>query len=338
MKRIIKRALQYTIAKLGPHTWKAKKPELVVLMYHRILPADDKRTLSEEPGMIVTPETFRLHMNILRQYFDIVRLSDWLNHKNSNNKMPDRACVISFDDGWSDNYEFAYPILREMNIPATIFLVSDMIGTDRIFWPEYLARTISTISQCSPDLWPKSCLDWLRDASTSYDFGTSPPNQEELSELISHAKALPDHAIISLLDEINDELDLPTIRSKPSLLDWDQVTEMTSSGIFDAGSHTCNHVRLVDKSTPELLEKEIITSKEIIEKKIGKPVSTFCFPNGDYSPQALDIVKRNYECSVTTESGWNTYSTDNYLLRRISIHEDISGDEVSFLSRISGWI
>lgn len=338
MKRIIKRGLQYASAKYGRHTWPVKKPELLVLMYHRILPATDERALIEEPGMIVTPESFRLHVNILSQYFDIIHLSDWTRYKRDHDECSKRACAITFDDGWVDNYEFAFPILQKMQIPATIFLVSDFVGTDQIFWPERLARTVTTIAQDMPAQWSHPSLEWLKGAATSYQFGISPPTQEQLTELIAHVKSLTDDEILSCLDKVSEELNLPAKQLQPALLSWEQLSEMTCSGLVETGSHTCHHIRLTDSTPEEVAEKEIISSKKLIEKNTGQIVNTFCFPNGDYSHHALGLVKDNYALAVTTNKGWNSVSTDNHLLHRIGVHEDIAYDRTAFLSRISGWL
>jgi len=330
--------MQHIAASFGMHKRFHKQPALLILMYHRILPVDDDRALIEEPGMIVTPETLRLHLNVISQYFELVTLSDWIKNKKHGASLPRRACAITFDDGWADNYEFAFPILQELNIPATIYLTSDMIGTQQMFWPERLARTVMSIARTHSKQWSQPCLKWIRSARTSYTFSDTPPSQEDLAELIDNAKALPDKEIHERLDIIEAELQLPPVANRPSLLSWKQIADMTGSGLIDVGSHTCHHVRLCNDIPAEIMENEIISSKQTIESNTGQSVSSFCYPNGDYSTQALELVRQHYDSAITTKRGWNSIDSDNYLLNRVGIHQDISSDRTAFLARISGWM
>ncbi len=337
VKRIVKRSLQHIAAAFGPHRRTPKEPVLLVLMYHRILPENDTRAKLEEPGMMVTPETFRMHMQLVKQYFDVLPLSQWIDYKNNDKALPPRCCAITFDDGWADNYEFAYPVLKELRLPATIFLVSDMIGTNRLFWPERVAHTLATIANHCPDKWNDPCLAWLKFNNIGYNYGSTPPDKEQLSALIGQIKALTDEDIHSRLDNIAATLNL-TIQTQPALLGWDQVIEMHQSGLIETGSHTCNHIRLTSGQNSDTLMHEVIDSHSTIEKNTGAPVTAFCYPNGDHCPEAVTLVRKNYACAVTTHKGWNTCHTNVHTMNRIAIHEDISADETAFLARISGWL
>ncbi len=339
VKHIVKRSLQHIAATFGRHSRAKKGPQLLILMYHRILPLDDKRAKIEEPGMVVTPETFKLHVTILKEHFNIIKLSDWAQLKQENKPLPVNACAITFDDGWADNYEFAFPILQELNIPATIFLVSDMIGTRDMFWPERLARLITTIARGYQQYWSHPDLAWLQKNPANYKFSKTPATREELSALVASAKNFSDQEIHDRLTHIEETLQLEEMNAQQaSLLNWQQVKKMQASGLIEIGSHTCRHIRLNAETSNERVKAEIINSKKQIEKNIGQEVKSFCFPNGDFSSLSFDLVKQNYQIAVTTQTGWNTAETDTHKLQRIGVHQDVTADKTAFLARISGWM
>ena len=338
VKNIIKRSLQHLAASFGRHARASKEPQLLVLMYHRILPRDDPRAQIEEPGMMVTPDTFRLHINTLKQYFTLIKLSDWIQRIHDGTPLPANACAITFDDGWADNYEYAFPVLKDLEAPATIFLVADMIGTEQRFWPERLAHIMTTVALRYPQYWTHPELAWLQENPELYRFCETPPKSEELSPLIAWLKEYSDQEMHERLNRIEGVLQLDIDHHLPSLLDWQQITEMLDSGLIDIGSHTCRHVRLNKNTSAAQIRDEIVNSKQVIEKHTNKTIDTFCYPNGDHCPEAIELVKQNYAAAVTTRSGWNTQHTNIHMLQRIGIHQDSTADRTAFLARISGWM
>ena len=195
-----------------------------------------------------------------------------------------------------------------------------------MFWPERLARLVMTISLQKPQLWSAPVTQWLKTSTTDFRFSATPPTTEQLTQLIASAKQFTDEEIHARLDNIETELGLSIKPSKPPLLNWEQVTEMAATGLIEAGSHTCNHIRLNEKLSDNVLSSEILDSKKQIETKTGQCVKTFCFPNGDYTDSALEQARKNYLGTVTTQSGWNSIISDSHLLKRIGIHQDIAQD------------
>jgi peptidoglycan/xylan/chitin deacetylase (PgdA/CDA1 family) len=212
-----------------------------------------------------------------------------------------------------------------------------MVDSNQEFWPERLAHVLSEIAQHCPDKWEHPCLQWLKYETVSYDYASTPPDREQLSEIIQKLKALQDDDIHTRIDDIENELKLD-INTEPALLSWQQIAEMTQSGLIEAGSHTCHHIRLDDSQSEKTLKQEIIQSKSQLEEQLDKPVAAFCYPNGDHSPRAVELVKQYYQCAVTTNKDWNSIYTNEHLLNRIGLHEDISADKTAFLARLSGWI
>ena len=338
-KQTIKRVVQHVSAALGPHRWPSHDPQLLVLMYHRILPREDPRYLEEQPGMVVEPDTFQMHLKIARQFFEPVCLHEWIQRRAQKKSLPKKAVAITFDDGWRDNYDYAYAHLKNEQVPATIFLVSDLIGTDDTFWPERLMKTVLAAHRHHPaDIWQTAEFKWLLELGAQYAFADKPPNRDELDEIVSRAKQFSDEDLHQRLDAMQSFEGLDSQSDNPDILDWTQIKEMTDSGLIKFGSHTRRHVRMTPTLDHTVMAAEIIKSKEILASKTGTNIDLFCYPNGDITAEADKLVRQQYQGACTTNSGWNKSNADAFMLKRIGIHQDIAWDETAFLARLSGWL
>jgi peptidoglycan/xylan/chitin deacetylase (PgdA/CDA1 family) len=113
---------------------------------------------------------------------------------------------------------------------------------------------------------------------------------------------------------------------------------MVASGLVEVGSHTRHHTRLSKVADKEILREEVNGSLDDILSRFGDRPCTFCYPNGDRSEDAEQLVRARYVGACTVERGWNTVDSDPFSLKRIGIHEDVSYDRARFLARLSGWI
>lgn len=298
-------------------------------MYHRILPESDARYGMEEPGMVVTPENFAAHLEILSQYFELVSLGEWLTRAANGKSLPGKSCAITFDDGWQDNYEYAFPILRDAEVPATLFAVAEMVGTNRVFWPNRVANLLLHHASGVPEL---QQAEWLAQLLPDKASNLS---REDIATVIHSCKSQSDDELDSKLDAIESALGIT--HQSAAMVDWQQLREMRDSGLVEIGSHTCTHRRLLQHLPYDVAHREIVHSKGILEDNLERPVNLFCYPNGNFSPAALKLVQENYLAAVTTRRGLNSAKTPFHQLYRVGIHNDASSSRTSFLARLSGW-
>ena len=99
---------------------------LRILMYHKV-------SLSETDFLTVSVVQLKQQLNWLKEHYQIIKLSDLHQHIALKNELPPKALLITFDDGYKNNYELAYPVFKELNIPFSIFLVSDFINQSMMY-------------------------------------------------------------------------------------------------------------------------------------------------------------------------------------------------------------
>lgn len=334
MKQQLKRLVEMGLARVTPVIWStARGPRLLVLMYHRVLPARHPDRAREQPGMYVSDTTFDMHLAILKQRFELVHLDDWLRGASRGESLPRLGCALTFDDGWRDNFDHAFPILRRHQAPATIFLVSTFTGTDQEFWPNKLGRLLASMPAERRLPEPLGALlapvrERVRARGTW--------SVEDIDAATVLAKQLGESQIRTQIDQALAEY--PAGEPVRAVLNPEELQVMSASGLVRFGSHTRTHFRLRGEIPAAVLEAEIVTSRDEIGASVGRSAELFCYPNGDTTPAARDIVGQHYIGAVTTRKGWYVPGADPFMIPRIGVHEDISNRPASFLARLSGFL
>jgi peptidoglycan/xylan/chitin deacetylase (PgdA/CDA1 family) len=311
-------------------------PSLVILTYHRILPGQSPLRQTEQPGMIATPEALDMHISLLKRLgAEFVTLDTWLDAQRKKTPLPRLAVAVTFDDGWQDNYEHAFPVLKEHKVAATIFLVSRRINTPWQFWPEQVLNLLIN----HDDYFDHEALQWLRPylgdrpASTN---NSSPYTILEADSVINRLKALDDHTIEANLEQSRTALPAlsqQNVGARP-LLNKQELDAMLLSGLVTFGAHTRHHYRLNHLESQSDLENEITGSQQDLEELGLQPVSIFCYPNGDITSKGEQLVEEHFSAACTTKQGWNKTPSNPFGLRRFNLHDGNGSTRLSFLATL----
>lgn len=290
------------------HRWRNRRT-LTVVGFHRVLPAAELDRSQADPTWTVTTELFEEVLNFLRRHYNLVGLDDVLAARAHRMPLPPRALLVTFDDGWRDNLDYALPILKRCGVPAVLFVASGPIESAGIcWWQEVLLWALRSGRKSSGEL--------LRDASPS---AVSKPAGEvgELDLLLRYAS----------LDPVRrDELLRPLARELEAqqrcrhMLDGASLRELAGAGMA-LGVHGAAHLPLTEVADPQ---DEIRTSRLRLAALSGtRDATTLSFPHGRYDARVVDTARRlGFELMFTSDAVLNTcpgQALESDLVGRIAV-------------------
>jgi len=302
-KSLIKRILY----KVGVYRLNGISNRFYILPYHMVV--------SKVNGFFPETSTLSFEKQVahLAKNYKVLSLDEIVTR--ARNRISLRRCAaITFDDGFGDNYENAYPVLKKYNVPATVFLATRCIETGAAPWFIRLRYIFMKTDRTEYELPLKGQNGFCHMRTSTERFAAS-------ETVMTHLKTCLEQERISLMDRLCRELGICDFTGLNDLmLNWDQIREMSKYGI-SFGAHTVTHPVLSTISMNEA-EREVSESKTVIEGKIGQPVTTFAYPFGkrrDYKREMVaTLEKLQFNCAVTTETGINNYNTPPFELNRFS--------------------
>jgi peptidoglycan/xylan/chitin deacetylase (PgdA/CDA1 family) len=263
-----------------------------ILLYHRVANLEhDVHNLS------VKPADFRDHVQFLSRHCHPIPLED-LVQAAADRRMPRRAVAVTFDDGYLDVLEEALPLLAEFDVPATFFITTDHLNEPREFWWDTLERIFCDGHPLPPV---------LHQAALGQDGGEC--------RTTSHAERKAAHDIVwrtlygsttaarnELLTRVIEwsGLDATPRRSHRPML-GSEVRELAAWHGATIGAHSIHHLVLPAQST-EVQTREVVENKKDLEQLLGRPVTAFAYPYGEYSDTTEAIVRNaDFKTAVTVD-------------------------------------
>lgn len=297
--------------KIAPHS-------LTVLNYHRIGDANLPDFDTFKPNVSADQNAFAGHLEYISRWFKVVSMQHVINWLNRKGNLPAHAALITFDDGYLDNFTNAYPLLRKHDFPAVIFLTTGHINSVKPFYWDLAAFAFF-----------HTHLDHLDFPDGQVRTWSNVPQRD----LVCHAwieslKSMPDEIKQTWIERLPEKLGvaIPSGYFGKLMLNWDQIREMRQHGI-EFGGHTINHP-ILSRVSLEQAQLEIEGSKNHIEKELGQPVSSFAYPNGMPADIHLQIqklvVRAGYQAAFTLINGPSSLSEvrkNPFAIRRIFISQ-----------------
>lgn len=297
--------------------WNNLGPGLYIFNYHRV---GDANSTDFDPNVFSCDAThFRAQVELVRSRFRVITIEETLRVLAAG-RPTEPLALITFDDGYRDNFATAFPILRELGVPATFFLPTDFIGTSKVQWWDEIAWLVrhTGVDEIAVSFTPKPIRVQrdeigmtIRRVLTAFKRAPS-SGEQKLAELRTALRATMPASVIEQL-----------------FMSWDEAREMRAGGM-DIGSHSHSH-RILAHLTLQEQESELRSSKAILERELGETVPSIAYPVGAHDSFTRDTERlageAGYQVGFSFINGINrTGSLPRFALRRIAVEENASPD------------
>lgn len=291
----------------------------LVLTYHRV---NDSRHPFFGGTRVAL---FREQMRLLRDHFSVLPLFELVERAQAS-ELPPNGVAVTFDDGYRDNYERAFPILSELSLPATIFLVTDALDNNEMIWHDRVF-----------DAFHRTARGELTFEGTVLGLSSFEDKEKALRTVLRSVRGTSPDERRAIVGTVVDQLKVsPPNDASWDKLSWDEVREMYAGGIR-FGAHTLDHPILSHVDSNEA-RRQIRGSKARIEEELDQTVTEFAYPNGsavDFNQDTMRILaEEGFRSAVTTIGGGNDGQSDPMVLRRVGMWGDDPHLSVLRLARI----
>jgi peptidoglycan/xylan/chitin deacetylase (PgdA/CDA1 family) len=279
---------------------------VIILNYHRA---------SEGPNDI----HLRKHMEYLRRHYRIMHLEEALEQLYA----PTSDCgtdqrtmvVLTFDDGYYDNYTHGFTLASELHVPITIFLIPGYIESGRPFWWCEGERLVQ-----------KAGARVVMLDDVAYDL-TTPAGRAQFTHYIDmhlrYATSVAEREafLAHVYEVLGVSPALTAGEEKDRSLTWGEILKMQESGWVSFGAHTMHHPILSYLADPAEVRHEVEASRYVLELRLGRPVRTFAYPVGQdehINQKVLETVREaGFSWAVTALSGIATAESQPLLINRL---------------------
>jgi peptidoglycan/xylan/chitin deacetylase (PgdA/CDA1 family) len=288
------------------------KRGLLVLNYHRV---GDREDCPYDPGVFsATAAGLDDQVRFLKRHFHLATLGEAMEMVEAAQGPRGTVVLLTFDDGYLDNYNTAFPILSAHGVQAVFFLPTSFVGTNRITWWDAIAAVIKR----GRNRW----FELSYPSRQQFDI-----DRDGIDRVIERVLWMYKSAAMEDAERFLAMLEEACGAARPGdsercFVNWDEAAAMLRGGMA-IGSHAHSH-EILAKLSPERQMEELVTSKRIIEERLGTPAQALSYPVGH--AESFSAVTRaaaasaGYRVAFSFYGGYNRFgATDRFDVHRYSI-------------------
>jgi len=274
-----------------------QRRSLIILNYHRVGNPDD--TPYDSGVFSATAEQFDSQIAYLKRHFHMTTLEEVFAMMGGD-APPGTSVLVTFDDGYLDNYTVAFPILRAHGVQGVFFLPTAFIGTGKLPWWDMITYIIKQSANKLIQLeYPKPAIfDLTRDGANQVSM--------QILRLFTQPAVKDAERFISDLEKVCD-VARPKDEAERCFLDWDEARNMQQHGMA-FGSHTHSH-EILTKLSPDLQREEARCSRAILERELKQRIDVLAYPVGlkhCFSADTISALKQTgYRAAFSFYGGSN---------------------------------
>ena len=287
------------------------RKRLSIVTFHRVL-SDADRQVYPFPGLVVTPEELDSFLDYFTEHFDCGALATQHERYLSGDTTSRPLLALTFDDAQHDNYNNARTALARHHVKASFFVPVAAVERQELLWHDRLGFAILDLLK-QEHHGREKLMQILATAGVSENGpGTL------VSNVVVASKKLTLEARLSLVEALENATGETKIPNFARLMNFEELAALIADG-HEIGSHSMTHCMMTECADKEL-NFEVAESRRVLQARLGQPIETFCYPNGDSDTRtARAVAQAGYLRAVTTNWGSNGQEADQFQLRRFNM-------------------
>jgi peptidoglycan/xylan/chitin deacetylase (PgdA/CDA1 family) len=291
---------------------------VAIVMYHSVMdePGSEASTLG---GIIHSTRDFRQQMEVVARHFSPVTMHDVLQFVRGDKDLPPRPVVITFDDGYADNYQVASPILKRVGVPAAFYVTVECVEKRKLPWPARARHAFLTSKK----------MEWTEPQGERWPLSSPDQRSRAFERALQYCGKLAGDSLEDFVRTLEHELETaPRACGDSLMMTWDEVRGLAREGHI-VGSHTMTHPNMAHVQEEDL-KREFVQSKNVLERELAGQVVHFSYPCPVLQPHWAEHTVRasresGYRTAVTTTGGLVRRNDNPLCLRRIRPTKDADG-------------